>query len=106
VDMSETGRDPVHDFETIMTELASFNEDLPRKPMLVVASKVDAAQEPARIAQLREMAREKQLGFFEISSATGQGIEELKYAMAERVTLPHAAPKVASVTDSDPVPAP
>jgi GTPase involved in cell partitioning and DNA repair len=30
VDMSETGRDPVHDFETLMTELASFSEDLAR----------------------------------------------------------------------------
>ncbi|MGI8988684.1 MAG: GTPase ObgE [Bryobacteraceae bacterium] len=107
VDMSETGRDPVHDFEAIMTELASFSEDLPRKPMLVVASKVDAAQEPERIEQLRELAEVKQLPFFEISSATGQGIEELKHAMAERVTLPHTAPKVPSVTglDREPVPA-
>ncbi|MDQ6707362.1 MAG: GTPase CgtA, partial [Acidobacteriota bacterium] len=97
-----TGRGPVHDFETIMAELASFNEDLPRKPMLVVASKVDAAQDPERIVQLRELARGKQLAFFEISSATGQGIEELKYAMAERVTLPDIMPKVPSVTDSVP----
>jgi phenylpyruvate tautomerase PptA (4-oxalocrotonate tautomerase family) len=29
--------------------------------------------------------------FFEISSATGQGIEALKYALAERVLPPVAA---------------
>ena len=28
VDMSETGRDPIHDFETLMVELESFDEDL------------------------------------------------------------------------------
>ena len=85
VDMSETGRDPVNDFETIVTELASFSEELVGKPMLVVASKIDVAQDPERIEQLRELARNRQLPFLAISSATGQGIPELKYAMAERV---------------------
>src|SRR3989442_133746 len=37
VDVSDaTGRDPVEDFETVMRELASFNEDLAKKPMIVV----------------------------------------------------------------------
>src|ERR1700758_3345092 len=37
VDVSESsGRDPVQDFETVMRELASFGEDLAKKPMLVV----------------------------------------------------------------------
>jgi GTP-binding protein len=89
VDVSDaTGRDPVHDFDTVMTELASFNEDLAHKPMLVVASKMDAAQDSERVASLRDMAAKRGLPFLEISSATGQGIEELKYAMAERVWQP------------------
>ncbi len=86
VDVSEaSGRDPVEDFETVMRELASFNEDLAKKPMLVVASKIDAAQDPARVESLRRLAAERQLPYFEISSATGQGLEALKYAIAERV---------------------
>jgi GTP-binding protein len=85
VDMSETGRDPVEDFHTIMDELANFSDDLTHKPMFVVASKMDAAQDPDRVAALREVARERELPFFEISSATGQGIEELKYAIAAKV---------------------
>src|SRR5215467_12455122 len=45
VDVSEaSGRDPVHDFEIVMQELASFSEDLASKPMIVVATKMDAAQ--------------------------------------------------------------
>ncbi len=86
VDVSEaSGRDPVHDFETVMTELASFSEELAGKPMIVVATKMDIAQDPARVASLRQLAADRQLPFFEISSATGQGIDALKYTMAESV---------------------
>ena len=85
VDMSETGRDVVQDFETIMGELESFSDELAHKPMFVVASKMDAAQDPSRVESLRKVAQERDLPFFQISSATGEGIEELKYAMAARV---------------------
>jgi GTP-binding protein len=86
VDMSDTtGRDPVNDFEIIMNELASFSEELPKKPMIVVATKIDAAQDPERLEALREFAHQRGLAFFEISSVTGQGLDELKFAMAERV---------------------
>jgi GTP-binding protein len=85
VDMSETGRDALTDFDTIMSELASFSDELAQKPMFVVASKMDAAQDAERVEALRNIARERGLPFFEISSATGQGIQELKHAMAAEV---------------------
>jgi GTP-binding protein len=86
VDVSdESGRDPVQDFETVMEELASFSADLVAKPMLVVASKMDALQDSERVEGLRKLAKERGLPFFELSSATGQGVETLKFAMAERV---------------------
>ncbi|MGB7762582.1 MAG: GTPase ObgE [Bryobacteraceae bacterium] len=89
VDLSEsTGREPEEDFEIIMRELASFSEELAEKPMIVVAAKMDAAQDPDRVARLRQLAQERGLPFFEISSVTGQGIEALKHAMAERVLAP------------------
>jgi GTP-binding protein len=84
VDVSEgSGRDPVEDFGVVMEELASFREDLVKKPMLVVASKIDVAQDPSRITGLRALAADKGLPFYEISSVTGQGIEGLKYEMAQ-----------------------
>jgi len=86
VDVSEaSGREPVHDFETIMNELASFSEELAQKPMIVVATKMDAAQDETRIASLRNLAADRGLPYFEISSVTGQGLDALKFAMAERV---------------------
>ena len=90
VDVSDaTGRDPVHDFEVVMGELASFSEDLARKPMILVAAKLDAAQDPGRVASLEKLARERDLAFFKISSVTGEGIDALKRAMAARVLTAH-----------------
>jgi len=89
VDVSEvTGRDPVHDFEVILEELASFSEDLAKKPMFLVASKVDVAQDPARIEKLRALAAAQGLPFHAISSVTGQGIEDLQYKMAQFLAQP------------------
>jgi len=93
VDVSEaTGRDPVQDFEIVMAELASFSEELVQKPMIVVASKMDVAQDPGRVDALRKLAACRGLPYFEISSATGLGIERLKFAMAERVLAAPATP--------------
>jgi GTPase len=89
VDVSEaSGREPVEDFETVMRELASFSEQLVAKPMLLVATKMDAAQNPQRVASLERLAAERGLPFFRISSVTGQGLDELRYAMADRVLQP------------------
>jgi len=89
VDVSEeSGRDPVEDFEIIMRELASFSDQLVAKPMILIATKMDVAQDPSRVEALRELAKSRNLPFFEISSATGQGIDALKHAMADRVLAP------------------
>ena len=86
VDVSDaSGRQPVEDFETVMRELASFSGDLATKPMLVVASKMDAAQDGERVSSLKRLAEQRGLPYFEISSVTGLGIETLKHAIAERV---------------------
>jgi GTPase len=89
VDVSESsGRDPVHDFEVVMTELASFSEALAAKPMIVVATKIDAAQDPKRVSALKRLAAKRGLPFYKISSVTGEGIDALKRAMAEIVLAP------------------
>jgi GTP-binding protein len=89
VDVSEnTGRDPVQDFQVVMAELEGFRADMLLKPMFLVASKIDVAQDTERIDGLRALAASKNLPFFEISSVTGLGIEALKYAMAQVIANP------------------
>jgi len=90
VDVSDTGRDPVDDFEVILVELLGFSEDLIKKPMIAVATKLDAAQDPKRIKALERLAKKRGLPFFKISAVTGEGIDELKRAMAEAVLTTQA----------------
>src|SRR5581483_2991437 len=86
VDVSDaSGRpEPVHDVEVIMGELKSFGAHLEEKPMVLVASKIDVANKD-KLAKLRRYAKKQGLELFPISAVTGKGIEELKYAMAERL---------------------
>ncbi|HBY64531.1 MAG TPA: GTPase ObgE [Solibacterales bacterium] len=86
VDVSEmSGRDPVSDFEIVLKELASFSAELAAKPMIVVATKLDAAQNAERVENLRLHAAGLGLAFYGISAVTGLGIEALQFAMGERV---------------------
>ena len=86
IDVSEfSGRDPLHDFEVIVEELKSFSEDLAAKPMIVVASKIDAAQDPERIAALEAFCGQRKLPFFKMSAVTGEGIDALRYELARWV---------------------
>ena len=86
VDVSDgSGRpDPVKDFEVINGELQSFGAGLEKKPMIVVASKIDVADKD-KLAKLKRYCKKKDLELFPISAVTGKGIEELKYAMADKV---------------------
>ncbi len=86
IDVSDaSGRpDVVHDFKVIMNELASFGADLEKKPMIVVASKLDVANQD-KLAALRKHCKKLKLDLYEISAVTGKGIPELKYGLGKRV---------------------
>ena len=91
VDVSDSsGRpDPVEDFKVINNELASFGNGvgehpLGDKPMIVVATKIDVAN-PEKLKKLSAHVKRRKLEFHAISAVTGQGIEELKWALAKRV---------------------
>jgi GTPase len=78
VDVSSVSdRDPVHDYEIINRELAAYDERLGTRPQIVVATKIDALDEPERLERLRERARNDERPFFAISSVTGAGVREL-----------------------------
>jgi GTPase len=86
VDVSDfSGRDPVRDFEIVLEELAHYSEELASKPMIVVATKIDACQDLSHIGRLKAKAEERELPFYAISSVTGSGIEELRYGMSSQL---------------------
>ena len=78
VDVSSfSGRDPVADYETINQELGKYHEDLASRTQIVVATKIDALDEPDRLELLREAADGDGRKFFAISSVTRAGVDDL-----------------------------
>ncbi len=98
IDVSDgSGRpDPVEDFKVICSELESFGHGLMDKPMIVVATKLDAAN-PQKLKKLASSAKRRKLPFHAISAVTGEGIEELKFALSEAVR--QATPEATSPAD-------
>jgi len=78
VDVSSiSGRNPVEDYEIINRELANYNQDLAERPQIVVATKIDALDEPERLENLRQKAAQDGKEFLEISAVTNKGTKEL-----------------------------
>jgi GTP-binding protein len=86
VDVSDASArpDPVKDFEVIMGELSNFGAGLENKPMILAASKCDVADKE-KLAKLKRYAKSHGLELFPISAVTGEGVQKLNYAMAEKV---------------------
>jgi GTP-binding protein len=86
VDVSSvSGRDTVSDYLTVNRELTSYSEELARRSQFVVATKIDALDEPARLESLKARVLEDGKPFFAISSATGAGVRELINAVAAKL---------------------
>jgi len=86
VDVSSvSGRDTVADYETVNRELSSYNSELAGRPQLVVATKMDALDEPERLKSLRLRVEADGKPFFAISSATGEGVRDLVNAIAAKL---------------------
>jgi GTP-binding protein len=84
IDTSDaTDTDPVKAFQIINAELAAFSAGLMEKPMIVVASKLDATTDRTRLEELQKFCEKKGLEFHAISAATGEGVKELMKAMAD-----------------------
>lgn len=71
------GRDPVKDFYDINNELKNYSEKLTKKKQIIVATKLDVAQDESLYDKLEEVAKKENLEIFKISSITKQGVKEL-----------------------------
>jgi GTP-binding protein len=95
IDTSDaTDADPVHSFEVISGELQAFSETLTEKPVIVVATKLDATTDRTRLEALRAFCGENHLEFHAISASTGEGVRDLVRSIADALDkIPKAAPE-------------
>ncbi len=80
VDLAPLEGEPAANYEAVRGELSSYGAGLDRLPELVVLSKRDLLppdEVDAALVEWEERLAEKALGVLAISSATGEGIEEL-----------------------------
>ncbi|MDQ3585067.1 MAG: GTPase ObgE [Acidobacteriota bacterium] len=86
VDVSSLSeRDPVSDYEIINRELRAYDARLAERPQIVVATKIDALDEPERLERLRQRAAADGRDFYAISSATNNGVRELVNTVAREL---------------------
>ncbi len=93
IDTSDSNADdPVHSFAVINGELEAFSASLIEKPMIVVATKLDATTDRARLEALRDSCQQRNLEFHSISAAAGDGVKDLVRSIADALDkIPRAA---------------
>ena len=94
------GRDPLRDYEVINNELALYADELAARPRIVVANKIDVAGTEEVCERLAERVRADSIAaaggdeyaqspidpkLYRISALTGQGVDALKAAVAQKV---------------------
>jgi GTPase len=84
IDTSDSNADdPVHSFEIINGELEAFSASLIEKPMIVVATKLDATTDRTRLETLRDYCKQHHLEFHSISAVVGDGVKDLVRSIAD-----------------------
>lgn len=88
IDMAATeGRDPFQDYQQINAELKLYNIKLEERPQMIAANKMDLPEAEENLRRFKELVPD--VPIYPISAATRQGVQELMYAVAEKLeTIP------------------
>ena len=79
------GRSPVEDLQNLRKEIDLYDPMLSSRPWLIVANKMDLPNANENLETLRE--KFPKTSIVPISAANGEGIDRLKEALAERMTV-------------------
>ena len=72
----QEGRNPTQDFYAINKELEKYSEKLSKRRQIIVANKIDVANEEL-LKEVEELAQKENIELYKISAATKQGVQEL-----------------------------
>ena len=83
IDMSGIeNRNPYEDFILINKELENFSKKLIKKPMIIIANKMDM---PKSAENLKEFKKKVKLDIFEVKALTNEGLEPVLIKLADLV---------------------
>jgi GTP-binding protein len=92
---SASGRETVSDYQTVNHELRAYNPALAERQQIVVATKIDALEDPERLETLRRQAEADGRMFLAVSAVANKGIRELIFAVAAKLDAINEAQKKA-----------
>jgi GTP-binding protein len=84
-------REPVKDFDVLMTELERFEPEMAKRPMIVGISKVDLPEVQEIVAEVREAFDARGIAVVEFSAATRKGIEAVLQRLERELAANPAA---------------
>lgn len=85
IDMASIdGRDPYEDYVTILKELENYKMNLTKRPMILVANKMDNPQAKEKLKEFKKKVHEPIL---EISAFTKKNLDELLYRIADTLAV-------------------
>ena len=99
------GRDPVEDFKKINEELVLYSEKLAKRPMLVVANKMDLPDAEENFKKLEAYVTAQGYPIMKASAATGQGLREIMwkaYEMLQKAPAEEEIIDIGKVEEADP----
>src|SRR5215203_5468830 len=102
VDLSPLEGEPEENYDSVRAELSTYGAGLDRLPEIVVLSKRDllpADDVGMAIKEWRRRLGDRALDVLAVSSATGEGLDELRRAIVAR--LPEVAPAPAAAAPAD-----
>lgn len=77
--------DPLDNFDMVNQELAHYDEELSKRPMLVVFTKQDLPEVREKTPAVRDLIEQKGYPTYNISAVTREGLAQLVSAIAERL---------------------
>jgi GTP-binding protein len=81
---ADPDRAPLRDFDVLVAELARFDAELAKRPMIVGVSKLDLPDVKKRLSVIKKgMAKRGISTVLPFSAATGEGIDALLYALGD-----------------------
>lgn len=80
----QENRDPVEDFYKINEELKQYSEKLPKKKQIIILNKMDLPQAQENLERIKkELGKDHEI--YQVSAATGQGLDDIKKVAYERL---------------------